>query len=88
MKWQDEELHAELMAAFQAYFKENQVWMSEATHASSIRLRHRLSDIRSICSARRKDIRGWQVEKLAQLKERKLRRLAQKDQDTGSKNNT
>ena len=83
MKPQDEQLHAELMRAFKAYFEENQKWQSEATHASSIRLRHRLSDIRRICSARRKDIREWQVEKLDQLKERKTKRLAQKGSSGG-----
>jgi hypothetical protein len=84
VKSQDEQLHAELMRAFKAYFEENQKWQGEATHASSVRLRHRLSDIRRICSARRKDIREWQVEKLAQLKERKTKRLAQKGSTGGS----
>ena len=78
MKWQDEELHAELMAVFRKYFAENQQWINTGTYASSIRVRHLLSDIRRVCSARRKDIREWQVQKRAQLDERKIVR-AQKD---------
>jgi hypothetical protein len=71
---QDEELHAELMRVFRVYFTENQQWLSEGTYASSIRLRHLLSDIRNVCSARRKAIRTWQVDKRQQLDERKIRR--------------
>ena len=69
---QDEELHAELMRVFRVYFAENQQWLSEGTYASSIRLRHLLSDIRNVCSARRKAIRKWQVNKRQQLDERKI----------------
>lgn len=72
MKWQDEELHTELMAVFRKYFAENQQWINTGTYASSIRLRHLLSDIRNVCSARRKDIRLWQIEKRAELDERKV----------------
>ena len=80
---QDEELHAQLMQAFRAYFEENQVWMDEATKASSIRLRQKLSEIRRICSARRVVILDWQVEKRRQLRERADRRLAQKGKSPG-----
>ena len=68
----DEELHAELMRVFRKYFEENQRWFAEDTYASTIRLRHLLSDIRNVCSARRKAIREWQVEKRAKLDERKI----------------
>lgn len=78
MKWQDEELHAELMAVFGKYFAENQQWINTGTYASSVRLRHLLSDIRNVCSARRKDIREWQVQKRSQLDERKLHRAQNK----------
>lgn len=78
MKYQDEELHAELMRVFRAYFEENQEWISTGTYASSIRVRHLLSDIRRVCSARRKDIREWQVQKRAQLDERKVIRAQKK----------
>lgn len=84
MKWQDEELHAELMAVFRKYFAENQQWINTGTYASSIRLRHLLSDIRNVCSARRKDIRLWQIEKRAELDERKTIR-AQKGKGGSSK---
>jgi uncharacterized protein with von Willebrand factor type A (vWA) domain len=84
VKWQDEELHAELMAVFRKYFAENQQWINTGTYASSIRLRHLLSDIRNVCSARRKDIRLWQIEKRAELDERKTIR-AQKGKGGSSK---
>ena len=83
---QDEELHAELMRVFRAYFEENQQWVNTATYASSIRLRHLLSDIRRVCSARRKDIRLWQIEKRVALDERKIRRAAQKGKTKGDTN--
>jgi hypothetical protein len=82
----DEELHAELMRVFRRYFEENQRWFAEDTYASTIRLRHLLSDIRHVCSARRKAIRSWQIEKREQLDERKVRR-AQKGTGRGSKDN-
>jgi len=78
VKYQDEELHAALMKVFRLYFEENQEWINSGTYASSIRVRHLLSDIRTICSARRKDIREWQVQKRAQLDERKVRRAQKK----------
>lgn len=71
---QDEELHAELMKAFREYFEENQVWLSEGTKASAIRLRKKLSEIRRICSRRRVVIREWTDWKEEQLLERKQRR--------------
>ena len=85
MKEKDEVLHAELMRLFRKYFEENQNWINEDTYASTIRIRHLLSDIRNTCSARRKEIRLWQIEKRQQLDERKARRAAQKGK--GKENN-
>jgi hypothetical protein len=71
---QDEELHAELLQAFRAYFEANQDWVNKQTARSAIRLRQRLSDIRDICSKRRIAVREWAVNKEAQLAERKEKR--------------
>jgi uncharacterized protein YggL (DUF469 family) len=77
---QDEELHDKLLAEFRKYFAENQAWMNEGTKASAIRVRHILSDIRRICSARRVVIREWMDEKEIILAEREAKRQAQKQQ--------
>ena len=74
----DEELHAKMLALFRQYFEENQSWFADDTYASTIRIRHLLSDIRETCTERRKAIRLWQIDKRAQLDERKIRRAAQK----------
>jgi hypothetical protein len=71
---QDEELHAELLQAFREYFEANQRWINEGTKVSGIRLRQKLSEIRTICSRRRVVVRDWGVEKEQQLAERKQRR--------------
>jgi hypothetical protein len=71
---QDEELHAELLRAFREYFEANQRWINEGTKVSGIRLRQKLSEIRTICSKRRVAVREWGVEKEQQLAERKARR--------------
>ena len=85
---QDEELHDKLLAEFRKYFAENQAWMNEGTKASAIRLRHILSDIRRICSARRVVIREWMDEKEIILAEREANRQAKKQQarDTDAAN--
>lgn len=74
--YQDEELHAELLKVFREYFEENQRWINTGTKASAIRLRHKLSEIRKICSARRVSVREWSVEKEAQLLARMEKRKA------------
>lgn len=71
---QDEELHAELMRAFQVYFKANQTWLNKGTKRSAIRLRQALSEIRRICSERRVVVREWAIEKEAELDARAERR--------------
>ena len=85
MKEKDEVIHAELLRLFRKYFEENQNWINNDTYASTIRIRHLLTDIRHACTARRKDIRLWQIEKRQQLDERKERRAAQKGK--GKENN-
>jgi len=85
LKEQDEIIHAELMRLFRKYFEENQKWLGEDTYASSIRIRNLLTEIRHACTARRKDIRLWQIEKRAMLDERIARRNAQKGK--GKENN-
>jgi len=87
MRDKDEELHQQLMDVFRKYFAENQQWFNDDTYASTIRLRHLLSDIRHICSARRKEIRLWQIEKRAQLDERKVRRAQKKAKGGGEVDN-
>ena len=72
---QDEELHAELLKVFREYFEANQRWINEGTKVSAIRLRQKLSEIRTICTKRRAVVREWGVEKEAQLAERKAKRL-------------
>ena len=72
--YQDEELHAELLKAFREYFEANQRWINEGTKVSAIRLRQKLSEIRTICTKRRAVVREWGVEKEAQLLERKTKR--------------
>lgn len=72
--YQDEELHAELLKAFREYFEANQRWINEGTKVSAIRLRQKLSEIRTICTKRRAVVREWGVEKEAQLLERKAKR--------------
>ena len=85
---QDEELHAELLKVFREYFEENQRWLAEGTKASAIRLRHKLSEIRRICSARRVAVREWAIVKEAELRAKEDLRQAQKrqekDQDTAN----
>lgn len=75
---QDEELHEELLKAFRVYFEANQNWINKATKRSAIRLRQALSEIRRLCSARRKVVREWAEVKEAELAEREARRQAQK----------
>lgn len=75
---QDEELHEELLRAFRAYFEANQNWINKGTKRSAIRLRQALSNIRKICSARRKVVREWAEIKEAELADKEARRQAQK----------
>jgi hypothetical protein len=71
---QDEELHAELLKVFREYFEANQRWINEGTKVSAIRLRQKLSEIRTICTKRRARVREWGIEKEAALLARKTKR--------------
>ena len=71
---QDEELHAELLKVFREYFEANQRWINDGTKVSAIRLRQKLSEIRTICTKRRAIVREWGVEKEAALLARKTKR--------------
>ena len=56
---QDEELHAELLRLFRVYFEANQRWINEGTKRAGMDVRAALSDIRRVCSDRRKHIMEW-----------------------------
>jgi hypothetical protein len=71
---QDEELHAELLKVFREYFEANQRWINDGTKVSAIRLRQKLSEIRTICTKRRAIVREWGIEKEAALLARKTKR--------------
>ena len=71
---QDEELHAELLKVFREYFEANQRWINDGTKVSAIRLRQKLSEIRTICTRRRAVVREWGIEKEAALLARKTKR--------------
>ena len=75
----DEELHSQLMTAFNNYFKENQKWISKGTRRSGIATRYWLSEIRRICSLRRIHIKEWRHE-LDEIKAEK--KQLQKQQGT------
>jgi len=49
-------LHEALMKEFRAYFEENQGWESTESHASGIRLRKHLYEIRRIALEMREEI--------------------------------
>lgn len=51
-----DELHDQLMKEFRAYFEDYQTWATTTSHASGIRVRAHLSNIRTIASALRVDI--------------------------------
>lgn len=76
----DEDLHDELMKAFNAYFKANQTWMKKGTRIAGMQTRYWLSEIRRICSARRKVIMDWRYELDAEKRNKK----AQNGNHTGN----
>ena len=51
-----EELHDRLMKEFRAYFEDYQNWATTESHASGMRARAHLSEIRRIASALRVEI--------------------------------
>jgi hypothetical protein len=77
--------HDQLMELFREYFRLNQEWESKETHASGMRVRKALSDMRSLASARRKEIQAVRVIK-PKVKSPKYKanqkRQAEDDSDT------
>jgi hypothetical protein len=55
--------HEELYNAFRQYFKYNQIWLTKGTKRAGMDTRFWLSEIRRICSQRRKEIQEWRHEK-------------------------
>lgn len=58
----NEELHAELMQAFNSYFKANQAWILKGTRKAGMQTRFWLSEIRRIAKAQRKVIMDWRYD--------------------------
>jgi len=81
----DEELHSQLMDAFQKYFKANQDWINKGTRRAGMDTRYWLSEIRRIASIRRKVIQDWRHD-LDKIKAEKKKNQNQKT--TGTNNNT
>ena len=84
-------LHEALMKEFRRYFEENQDWETTESHASGIRLRKHLYEIRRIALEMRVEI--LEIRKLkpkikspkyreAKLKEQAQKRQADQDSDT------
>jgi hypothetical protein len=84
-----EELHDRLMKEFRAYFEDYQNWATTESHASGMRARAHLSELRRIASALRVDILETRILK-PRIKSPKYRaqQLAQKQQaDKGTDTN-
>ena len=56
---QDEELHTQIMRAFNEYFKANQRWINKGTRRAGEQARYWLAQIRIISRERRKLIQDW-----------------------------
>jgi len=72
--------HEHLMSLFREYFKQNQDWESKKTHASGIRCRNILAEIRIIARQRRAEIQEGRKDiryKGSPLKTESNRRKAQ-----------
>lgn len=74
---QDEELHAELLKAFRAYFEANQDWVNKKTRRAGMDVRYWLSEIRRICSARRVEVQKWRYEVDSAKRQKKANQKAQ-----------
>jgi len=59
MMHQDEELHAEILRAFNEYFKANQRWINKGTRRAGEQTRYWLAQIRILARERRKLIQEW-----------------------------
>ena len=56
---QDEELHTQIMRAFNEYFKANQRWINKGTRRAGEQTRYWLAQIRILSRERRKLIQDW-----------------------------
>lgn len=83
---QDEELHAELMAAFRRYFEANQRWMATGTKKACTDTRLWMSEIRRICSQRRKVLQTWRYWKNQDMRQQKALKKAQNQEGTATDN--
>ena len=81
---QDEELHAELLAAFRKYFEANQEWLARGTKRACMDTRYWLSEIRRICSARRVSLQEWRRWKNEDMRQQKALKKAQKGEGTNT----
>jgi hypothetical protein len=81
---QDEELHEQLMEAFRQYFKANQNWITKQTKRGAMDTRFWLSEIRRICSARRKHIMDWRYEKNIDMANKKAQKRQKKASDNAN----
>lgn len=55
----EEQLHQELLKAFNAYYKENMRWKTSKSVNSCVKTRVLLSQIRHLCNQRRKILNDW-----------------------------
>lgn len=67
----NDELHSELMRAFNCYFKANQKWVTKGTRKAGMQARFWLSEIRRIAKAQRQVIMNWRYDIDAEKKEKK-----------------
>jgi len=72
---QDEQLHEQILRAFNEYYKANQRWLSKGTRRAGMDTRYWLGQIRILARERRKLIQEWRHE----VDERKAARKAQND---------
>ena len=61
---EERDTHEYLMELFRAYFKENQTWEAQQTHAAGIRARALLAEIRIVARKRRAEIQEVRHKKL------------------------
>lgn len=83
-----EQLHDDLLRAFNEYYKANFIWLTKGTKRSGIDTRYWLAEIRRLCAERRKAIQEWRYDcgKFAPLTPSKaaLDRLKKKNHQNSS----
>lgn len=77
------EVHEELMSLFREYFRLNLEWETKRTHASGMRVRKALSEIRRLATDRRQEIQDIRAEK-PKVKSPAYRQSKLKDQNNSS----